>query len=145
MENLNEYLVIPLGLTNAPAAFQALVNNVLRDMLNNFVFVYLDDIPIFFLPALQTHQQHVRQVLKWLLHHHLCVKAEKCEFHSPSVSFLGYIITEGEVWVKSEWSWIGLYQQVISKFNVFWVLPTFIQSLLETLVPSLQLCTHSPL
>ena len=39
-----EYLVIPYGLTNAPAVFQALINDVLRDMLNWFVFVYLDDI-----------------------------------------------------------------------------------------------------
>ena len=39
-----EYLVMPFGLTNGPAVFQALVNDVLRDMLNKFVFVYLDDI-----------------------------------------------------------------------------------------------------
>ena len=32
---------MPFGLTNAPAVFQALVDNVLRDMLNRFVFVYL--------------------------------------------------------------------------------------------------------
>lgn len=42
-----EYLVMPFGLTNAPAVFQALDNDVLRDMLNDFVFVYLDDILIF--------------------------------------------------------------------------------------------------
>ena len=31
-----EYLVMPFGLTNAPAVFQALINDVLRDMLNRF-------------------------------------------------------------------------------------------------------------
>lgn len=37
-----EYLVIPFGLTNA--VFQALINDVLRDFLYDFVFVYLDNI-----------------------------------------------------------------------------------------------------
>ncbi|KAK3523600.1 hypothetical protein QTP70_002714 [Hemibagrus guttatus] len=39
-----EYRVMPFGLTNAPAVFQALMNNVIRNMLNQFVFVYLDEI-----------------------------------------------------------------------------------------------------
>ncbi len=42
-----EYRVIPFGLSNAPAVFQALVNDVLRDMLDQFTYVYLDDILIF--------------------------------------------------------------------------------------------------
>ena len=42
-----EYLVLPFGLTNAPSVFQALMNDVLREMLERFVFVYLDDILIF--------------------------------------------------------------------------------------------------
>ncbi len=42
-----EYLVMPFGLSNSPAVFQTLVNDVLRDVVNRFVFVYLDDILIF--------------------------------------------------------------------------------------------------
>ena len=42
-----EYLVMPFGLANAPAVFQALINDVLRALLNRCVFVYLDDIFIF--------------------------------------------------------------------------------------------------
>ncbi len=39
-----EYLVMPFGLSNSPAVFQALVNDVLRDMVDQFIYVYLDDI-----------------------------------------------------------------------------------------------------
>lgn len=64
-----EYLVIPFGLTNALGVFQAL------DMLNHFVFVYLDDILIFS-PDEETHIQHIRKVLKHLLENQLFVKVE---------------------------------------------------------------------
>ena len=87
-----EYLVMPFGLTNAPAVFQALVNDVLRDMLDQFVFVYLDDILICSTDE-QTHIQHVRQVLHRLLENQLFVKAEKCEFHVSTVSFLGFVVS----------------------------------------------------
>lgn len=49
-------------ITNAPAVFQALVNDVLRDMLNRLFFVYLDDI-LLFSQNIQEHTQHVRLVL----------------------------------------------------------------------------------
>lgn len=40
----HEYLVMLFGHTNAPAVFQAPISDVLRDQLNKFVFVYLDNI-----------------------------------------------------------------------------------------------------
>jgi hypothetical protein len=56
--------------------FQALVNDVLRDMLNRFVFDYLDDILIYSRSA-QEHVLHVRQVSQCLLENQLFVKVEK--------------------------------------------------------------------
>ncbi|KAI2647040.1 Transposon Tf2-6 polyprotein [Labeo rohita] len=91
-----EYLVLPFGLTNAPAVFQGTINSVLGDMINQFVFVYLDDILIFS-PSLQVHTQRVHQVLQRLLENQLYVKAEKCEFHAKSVMFLGYVVSAGEI------------------------------------------------
>jgi hypothetical protein len=87
---------MPFGLTNVPAVFQALVNVVLRNMLNRFVFVYLDDILVFSRSA-QEHMLHVRQVLQHLLENHLFVKEEKCEFHHSTIPFLGFIIAAGSV------------------------------------------------
>lgn len=87
---------MPCRLTNAPTIFQALVNYVLGDFLDLFVFVYLDNILVFS-PDLDTHQNHVRQVLQWLLENHLYVKVKNCVFHSTSGSFLGFVVGEGTV------------------------------------------------
>lgn len=84
-----KYLVIPLSLTNAPAVFKALVNDVLSDMLNKFVSV--------------VSSNHVRRVLTRLLENQLYVKAEKCVFFlfflsflcMSTVPFLGMIISQG--------------------------------------------------
>ena len=88
-----EYLVMPYGLANAPSVFQAFVNDTLRDFLNRFVIVYIDDILVYS-SCLQEHVQHVRTVLSCLLRNDLVVKAEKCEFHRSEVAFLGYIVSE---------------------------------------------------
>lgn len=50
-----------------PAVFQALVNEVLRNIINHSVFMYLNDILIFFLKSLAEHENHIRQVLQRLL------------------------------------------------------------------------------
>ena len=89
-----EYLVMPFGLSNCPAVFQAFVNDVLREFLDHFVFVYLDDILIFF-PDLESHVQHVRQVLRRLLKNRLFVTLEKSEFHTSSTTFLGFVSPQG--------------------------------------------------
>ena len=42
-----EWLVLPLGLTNAPATFQKLLNSVFSDMLDERLLVYLDDLLVY--------------------------------------------------------------------------------------------------
>lgn len=61
---------MPFGLTNAPAVFQAMINDILCNMLNHFVFVYLDDILILS-RTLDDHTEQVRLVLQGLLENKL--------------------------------------------------------------------------
>ncbi len=91
-----EYLVMPFGLANSPSVFQAFMNDIFRDMLDRWVIVYIDDILIYS-NTQEEHVRHVRAVLKRLLQHQLYVKAEKCEFHQTSTSFLGYVISQDGV------------------------------------------------
>lgn len=69
---VTEYLVMPFGLTNAPAVFQALINDVVQDMVIRFVFAYLDDILIFS-HDFKEHVQHVILFLQHLLENRLYI------------------------------------------------------------------------
>ncbi|KAI2653738.1 Transposon Tf2-11 polyprotein [Labeo rohita] len=87
-----EYQVMPYGLSISPSVFQTFMNEVFREFLHRFVVVYIDDILIYS-RNLAEHRQHIQQVLLKLRQHHLYLKLEKCEFHKPSVQFLGYNIS----------------------------------------------------
>lgn len=83
---------MPFGLANAPAIFQRFIQSILREYLDVFCFVYLDDILIFS-KTKQDHVDHVSKVLKVLQTHKLTASPEKCQFFADRVVFLGFIIT----------------------------------------------------
>ncbi|KAL0395006.1 UNVERIFIED_CONTAM: Retrovirus-related Pol polyprotein from transposon [Sesamum latifolium] len=91
-----EFLVIPFGLTNAPATFSTLMNQVLHGFLDEFVMVYLDDIVIYS-RTLAEHVEHLRQVLARLREYELYAKVSKCSFAQETISFLGYIVERGRI------------------------------------------------
>ncbi|KAJ1041135.1 hypothetical protein NDA10_004492 [Ustilago hordei] len=88
---LYEYLVMPFGLANAPAHFQSFINDIFRDIIGIYVVVYLDDFLIFS-DTEEVHVKHVTEVLTRLRSNRLFAKLSKCEFHTKTVEFLGYII-----------------------------------------------------
>lgn len=87
---------MPFGLTNAPAVFQRFINEVLREMLNLYAFVYLDDILIFS-ASLPEHITHVCRVLQLIQQNYLYVKLEKSQFHTTFTSFLGFVVSRGHL------------------------------------------------
>lgn len=87
-----EFTVLPFGLTNAPATFMRLMNEVFQPLLDQCVVVYLDDILIFSKTP-EEHEQHLRQVLQLLRKHKLYGKLSKCSFFQPAVDFLGHTVS----------------------------------------------------
>ena len=86
-----EFLVLPFGLTNAPAAFMDLMNRVFRPYLDLFVMVFIDDILVYSKDE-QKHEQHLKVVLQTLREKKLYAKLSKCDFWLKEVSFLGHIV-----------------------------------------------------
>ena len=91
-----EYRVMPFGLTNAPAVFQHLMNDILREYLDIFCVVYLDDILVYS-ETPEEHTIHVKLVLAKLMENSLYAKLEKCHFSTSKVDFLGYTISNNGI------------------------------------------------
>ena len=88
---LYEYNVMPFGLCNAPASFQSIINEVLRELLNEGVIVYIDDILIYS-ETMEEHVAIVRKILGKLRNASLCMHIGKSSFHVTEVEYLDYHI-----------------------------------------------------
>ena len=79
-------------LTNSPATFQAMMNELLRDLINTGkVAVFIDDV-IIRMEMEEGHNELVAEVIKRLEENDLYVKPEKCKWKVREVGFLGVII-----------------------------------------------------
>ena len=86
-----EWMVLPFGLTNVPATFMNLMNDVLRPYLGKFVVVYVDDVLIYIKDE-DEHAMHLKLVLDKFREHKLYVNPAKCEYGKHSISYLGHLI-----------------------------------------------------
>jgi hypothetical protein len=91
-----EFLVMSFGLCNAPATFQALINDVLRAYLRQFVLVFFDDILIYN-SSWANHLRHLCDILSVLRQHCLFVKRSKYAFGVDTVAYLGHTISASSV------------------------------------------------
>ena len=99
---LFEHVVMFFRITNSPAIFQAMMNKILRDMINERkVTVLVDDV----LVGTETEKEHnkvVEEVLKQLEENDLYVKPEKYMWKVQKVPFLVVVIGEGRVEIEEE-------------------------------------------
>jgi len=89
---LYEWVVMPMGLSNAPATHQRRVSEALKDLLGSICHVYLDDI-IIFSDSLEEHRARVRQVLAALRAAGLYCSPKKTDLCTIHCEFLGHVIS----------------------------------------------------
>ena len=143
------------GLCNAPETFQRYINEPLREYLNVFCTVYLDNMLIYSNNK-ANHADHVLQVLKRLHKRALQIDIDKCEFNTTRVKYLGMVVTtEGmemdtkKVEAIQKWEVLLSVKdvQTFLGFSNFycWFIPSFLAKvkLLNKLTKSTQYSTKS--
>ena len=92
-----EPTVMFFGLTNSPAMFQAMMNNLLRDLVvEEKIAVFIDDVMIV-IETEEGHDEIVEEVLRRLEENNLFVKPEKYVWKVRKVGFLGVIIGVSQI------------------------------------------------
>jgi len=124
-----EYTVMPFELKNAPVTFQRLINDTLREYLNDFVITYLNNILIYS-DDLEMHCSHVHKVLEKLNERALYVKKSKSKFEAKKIEFLDYIIQSEQIkknlkktdtvrnWPSPKW--VKKVQVFLELTNYYW-------------------------
>ena len=122
LEGSFEPMVMFFGLTNSPAMFQAMMNELLKDLINTGkVAAFIDDV-IIRMETEEEYEELVAEVIKRLEENDLYIKLEKCRWKVREVGFLGVVIEpEGikmeEEKVKGVLEWlIPKYVKDVQKF-----------------------------
>jgi len=102
LEGSFEPTVMFFGLTNSPATFQTMMNELLRDLINTGkVAVFIDDV-IVGTETEEKHDELVAEVIWRLEENDLYVKLEKCSWKVKEVGFLGVVIEPEGIKIERE-------------------------------------------
>ena len=94
---LFEPTVMFFGMCNSPATFQAMMDDIFGDMINDcIVIIYMDNI-FLFAPDEKTLTENTKKVLTCLQDNDLFLKPTKCEFNQTKVEYLGLVIKERRI------------------------------------------------
>jgi hypothetical protein len=100
-DGLMEWVAMPFGLCNAPATFQRMMNDILRNSLHKFVTVDLDDVCIYN-RTMEEHLKHLRLVLQRFKEEGLKFRLKECFFGLQEMEYHGYNVSACKVSVSAK-------------------------------------------
>ena len=95
------FRVLPFGVTNGPGRFMGFLQEAFRDMLDQCVVIFIDDLLVYS-PNEEQHEKDLTRVLQRLRELKLECKLSKCRLFRDTVSFLGYELRPGGVAVQQD-------------------------------------------
>ncbi len=91
-----QFKVIPFGLNNVLVIFQRFMNKILKQYIEKFIQVYLDDV-IIYLNNLDEHKKHIRKVLEKIREFNLKLKSSKCQQFQIEFKFVKYLVRRNSI------------------------------------------------
>lgn len=98
---LYQFKRMPFGLHNAPATWQRFIDRVIGIDLEQYVFVYLDDVVIC-TNSFEKHIKVLKEVLRRICQAGLTLNQDKCCFCKPELKYLGYVVNAKGLLVDPE-------------------------------------------
>jgi len=92
-----EPMVMFFRMTNSPATFQAIMNEILRDLINKGKVAAFVDNVLVGTEIKEGHDEIVEEILRRLEENDLYIKPEKCMWKARKIGFLGVIIGPNEI------------------------------------------------
>ena len=96
-----EYNQMPFGLTNSPATYQRIMQDILGDFNMKICVIYLDDL-IIFSDSFEQHIERLDMILDRLHKANLKLAPEKCFFFRKEINFLGHVVSESGIHTSPE-------------------------------------------
>jgi len=94
--------VMFFGMTNSPATFQAIMNEILRDLINEGKVTAFVDNVLVGTEMEEGHDKIVEEILRRLEENDLYVKLEKCMWKAREIGFLGVVIGPNGIEMEKE-------------------------------------------